>query len=86
MFQHKSTPMTLSAFNEEASFELIDGFTNNDTIDNNAEKSIDKRSNRATVATTEKATTAFKLDADNQYTYLNIGVLMASHLGMVLIK
>lgn len=29
----------------------------------------------------KRSTTAFKLDGDNGFTYLNIGILMASHLG-----
>lgn len=46
-------------------------------IDNATDKSIEKRSSDAMVGFTPSN----RIDDTNQYTYLNIGVLMASHLG-----
>lgn len=83
MIYHESTQMPSNSLNDELAFELNDAIGNNETTiafdNNNTEKYIDKRSTVATAAVA--AATPTKLDTDNGYTYLNIGVLMASHLG-----
>lgn len=58
----------------EATLETVASY-----VDNGTEKFISKRSTDAIEAAA--FTTSNQIDDSNQYTYLNIGVLMASHLG-----
>lgn len=66
----------LSAFENDTLLDAThEPFASN--IENTTDKSIDKRSSDAMV----DYTPSNRIDDTNQYTYLNIGVLMASHLG-----
>lgn len=74
----------LPLFNDDTMFDLNDTTANNE--DNNVEKFIEKRSTVAVAASPASASltgriSSHQIDGDNEYTYLNIGVLMASHLG-----
>lgn len=71
-------PTQSSIFDETHNTEL------NNTIENNFKTFTDKHSLTTMSAATYKINTAvssIELDTNTNYTYLNIGVLMASHLG-----
>lgn len=56
----------------------------NNSVENNSKTFMDKHSLATMLTTSNKINTAvnsIELDANMDYTYLNIGVLMASHLG-----
>lgn len=71
-FYNRTT--SLSALDTDATHDIVASY-----IENTTEKIIGKRSTDAIEATA--FTTSNQIDDSNQYTYLNIGVLMASHLG-----
>lgn len=85
IFYGESTHLPL--FNDDMMFDLNDTIANNE--DNNVEKFIEKRSTVAVAsspppsASLTALTSSHQIDGDNEYTYLNIGVLMASHLGNI---
>lgn len=75
-FYNRTT--SLSALDNDTMFDATNEAVASSN-DNATEKFIGKRSTDALEAS--GFTTSNQIDDSNQYTYLNIGVLMASHLG-----
>lgn len=73
-------------YNRAAALSVLDTDTSSgaphQTFANHTDNVIDKfTTKRSTDAATAGFTTTHRIDDANRYTYLNIGVLMASHLG-----